>query len=463
MIAFAEVVKRAYHSGRLTKQKQFDLALFKRTSALQKKYDIQFDPHRPVVSDDDLVDRVFQAGVELFLEQGVYNISSERLIKFTPEELEEALSEIAQMPAEITIGHGTERRLLKKRSISDRTPPRIVGGFIEDNPNEGDDFIQMYKSVVQEKLVDGVYFGPAPRTSQGRPYNFNTPLELRASRQAAGYLREATRSVGRPGLHLLDASYTAMGACISFDPGNGLRKSDALSVPTVSELKVNDDLLNRVAISMEQGCLRNPFWTIIIGGFSGSVEGGAIASVASALNAIMVYQVHGHGYVMSSVILSNPPVTSDGRAYWVRNLCLQALARNTNLICGGGGSLGAGPGTEYQLYEIAGLAAIVAVAGGHILHGARKSKLIKANQGTGLESRWMAQVARAAGSLPRDEVNALAVYILDKLAELKAAQGIPDGFSFEELYHRSTCEIKQVYLDVYHKVKSDLAVWGLKT
>jgi hypothetical protein len=63
----------------------------------------------------------------------------------------------------------------------------------------------------------------------------------------------------------------------------------------------------------------------------------------------MVYQVPGSGYVMSSTILINPPITSDRRTYWVRNVSLQALARNTNLICGGGGSLAAGPGTEQQL------------------------------------------------------------------------------------------------------------------
>lgn len=444
------------------RQKHFDLSIFRNASELKDEFEIQFDPQRPVTSDDDLVDRAFQAGLELFLRVGIYNISSERVIRFEREEVEEALDEMLKVPDEVFIGQGTEQRILKKRRISDSRPSLTIGGFIEDNPDEGDMFIQMYKSLAQEKLVDGIYFGPAPKTSQGRSYNFNTPLEIRASRQAISYLREATRSVGRPGLHLLDASYSPLGTCIAFDEHEGLRRSDALTIPTISELKVSSDLLNRVAISMEYGCQRNPFWTIIVGGFAGSVEGSVIASIASALNAIMVYQVHGAGYVMSSTILSNPPVTSDARTYWVRNLCLQALARNTNLICGGGGSLAAGPGTEQQLWEIAGLASIIAVAGGHIMHGARKSKLVKPNQGTGLESRWMAEVAKATGHMDREEVNEVVKYILGKFEGCIRPDIAPEGFSFEELYDTKTCEVRPEYLERYKKVKSDLASKGLK-
>jgi len=462
MISFWEVMDRAYNTGSLMRQKNFDISLFKKVNELKEKFGIGFDPQTPVTSDDDLVDRVFQAGVELFLSIGVYNISSERVIKFEREEVEEALAEIHKIPDEISIGEGTEKRILKKRRISDNAPPLTIGGFIEDNPNEGNDFIQMYKSLAQEKIVDGMYFGPSPWTSQGRRYVFDTPPEIRASRQAVAYVREAARSVGRPGLHLLDASFTPLGTCITLDSDNGLRRSDALSIPSISELKVSNDVLNRSAISMEYGCLRNPFWTVIVGGFSGSVEGAVIASVASALNAVMVFQVHGSGYIMSSTILSDPPVTSDRRTYWVRNLSLQGLARNTNLICGGGGSLAAGPGTEQQLWEIAGLASIISVAGGHIMHGARKSKLVKPNQGTGLESRWMAEVARATGHMKREEVNELVNYILRKFEDSISPDTAPEGFSFEELYTMETCEVRTEYLEKYNSVKRDLESWGLR-
>lgn len=462
MISFWTVMDRAYNTGPLKKMEKFDIELFRKATDLKKRFGVKFNSETPVPEDDDLADRVFQAGVELFLEVGVYNAGSERVIRFTRDEVEEALAELWKLPDSIVIGEGSERRQLKKRKISDQAPPLTIGGFIEDNPNEGRDFVQMYKSVAQERLVDGIYYGPAPRTSEGRQYSFHTPFEIRATRQAVMWLREATRAVGRPGLHLLDASYSCLGTAISFDERDGLRKSDAVSIPTISELKVNDDLLNRVGITMEHGCLRNPFWTAIVGGFAGGPEGAVICSVASALNALLVYQVAGAGYIMSSTILSNPPVTSDPRTYWVRNMSLQALARNTNLICGGGGSLAAGPGTEQQLWEIAGLASIISVAGGHIMHGPRKSKLVKANQGTGWESRWMTEVARATGSLKRSEVNDVVKYILNKFKDSISKESAPEGYSFEELYNADTCEIKAEYLGKYHKVKQDLESWGLR-
>jgi hypothetical protein len=138
------------------------------------------------------------------------------------------------------------------------------------------------------------------------------------------------------------------------------------------------------------------------------------------------------------------------------------LARNTNLLCGGGGSLAAGPGTEQQLWEIAGLASIIAVSGGHIMHGARKSKLVKPNQGTGLESRWMAEVARVTGSLSRKEVNALVKFILGKFKGRITPDQADPGYAFEELYDFQSVQIKPEYLEKYWKVKHELEAWGLR-
>ena len=61
------------------RQKDFDLSIFKRTSELKEKFGIHFDHNRPVPADDDLADRVFEAGKNLFIDIGIYNISSGRV------------------------------------------------------------------------------------------------------------------------------------------------------------------------------------------------------------------------------------------------------------------------------------------------------------------------------------------------------------------------------------------------
>lgn len=85
---------RAYNTGPHMRQKQFDLAIFRKADKLKDKYGIHFNPETPITDDDDLVDRVFQERVDLFLSVGIYNISSERVIKFEREEVEEALASL---------------------------------------------------------------------------------------------------------------------------------------------------------------------------------------------------------------------------------------------------------------------------------------------------------------------------------------------------------------------------------
>ena len=461
MVSFWETMDRACNKGPLMSANDFDMKLFKVTMEAQKRFGIVYDPKHPVPSDDDLADRLFEAGVYLYKEVGTYCIDTERVIRFSEDEIRDSIKSLTMLPSAIDIGEGTEKRVLFKRGISDPRKPLCIGGVVEGNPREGRDFVQIYKSVAQEPIIDGIYYGPAPESIEGRKWSIGSPLEVHAARNAVGWLREATRSVGRPGLHLLDANPSAIGTISACYPENGLRKSDAVALATISELKVNYEQLNKVAYTMEYGCYRNPYWTAIIGGFAGGPEGAAIVSVACALNSILVYRVGGAGYIVLSSIMRNPPINTHRQTVWVRNISMQAVNRNTNLICGGGGVTCAGPGTEMQLWEIAVLGLHISAGGGHMLTGCRKSKLTKPNQGTGMEPRWEGENARAAASLSRDEVNELVNFAFTKYEDQLHVDKAPQGFSFEELYNPETVEIRPHYLEIYHKVKSEMEQHGL--
>lgn len=160
MVPFWEVADRAINTGRLKKVKDFDFNLFSVVTRLVKDYGIKFDPKIPIPADDDLADRVFEAGVKLFVEVGTYCINTERVIAFSEDEVRQSLTEGNRMPREIEVGTGLDKRTLYARQIGDPQKPRIIGAFIESNPREGRDFIQMYKSVAQEKIIDGIYYGP---------------------------------------------------------------------------------------------------------------------------------------------------------------------------------------------------------------------------------------------------------------------------------------------------------------
>lgn len=461
MLRYWDVVDRAMNSGPLMKLKDFDYKIFSVSNMLVKEYGIKFDPTVPVPSDDDLADRLFEAGLKFCAEMGTYCMETERVIKFNEEEIREGLRELARMPDAMDIGDGTEKRRLFKRSIGDPRKPLVIGGVVEDSPLEGRDFVQLYKSIAQEKIINGIYYGPPPRSIEGKKWTINTPLDCHAAKSAAGWMREAIRSVGRPGLHLLDACPSALGTISACDPENGLRKTDAMTLAFISELKVNFEALNKVAYSLHYGCARSPFWTSIVGGFAGGPEGCAITNVANALNSIMIYQVGGAGYIMNSSIMQNPPVNTARPTIWVRNISMQAITRNTNLICGGGGLTAAGPGTEQQLWEIAALGLHTSCVGGHIVHGARKSVLVKPNQGTGMEPRWEGEAARAGASLTREEASEIIDFILRKYEHNMSPDKAPVGYSFNELYDVETVEVKPEYFDLYSKVKRELEDRGL--
>jgi methylamine--corrinoid protein Co-methyltransferase len=461
MVPFWEVADRAINTGRLKKVKDFDFNLFNVVTRLVKEYGILYDPKTPIPADDDLADRIFEAGVKLFVEVGTYCVDTERVITFSEDEIRHSLTELNRMPREIEIGAGLERRTLYARKIGDPRKPLVVGGFVESNPREGRDFVQMYKSVAQEKIIDGIYYGPPPTSIEGKSWQLGSPLDCHASISAAGWMREALRSVGRPGLHLLDACPSAIGAISTCDPEHGLRQTDAMTFPTISELKVNFEALNKVAYCQNKGYIKNPFWTSITGGFAGGPEGCALVNVASGLNAIMVYQVGGSGYVCNAGLLQNPPINTVRPTLWVRNVSTQALVRHTPLICGGGGLTAAGPGTEQQLWEIAVLGIHVACVGGHIFHGCRKSVLVKPNQGTGMESRWEGEAARAGCALSREEANDLIDFMVRKYEHCVSPEAAPQGYSFEELYDYDSVRVKPEYLALYAKVKRELEDRGL--
>ena len=69
--SFHEILLRS-KEGPIIEEKEFDLSLFKKTQELQKKYDITYNPDRPVDISGELADRVYRAGMELFLDLGAF-------------------------------------------------------------------------------------------------------------------------------------------------------------------------------------------------------------------------------------------------------------------------------------------------------------------------------------------------------------------------------------------------------
>jgi methylamine--corrinoid protein Co-methyltransferase len=457
MVGIWEVLDRAVNTGPVMSSSEFDMKVFETASRLAKEHDIKYDPDNPVPSDDSVLDDVFEAGIRLFLELGTYCMSTERVIKFTEDEVKDGLRDVSD---EIEIGEGLEKRRLFQRKTEDQRIPLYLGGVIESNPEEGEIFVKFYQSIAQEKIVDGFYFGP-PHTIEGKVARFGSPLEAHAHRCACMWVREALRRAGRPGLHLLSASPSAVGEMAGCNPEDGLRKSDAITVAVTSELKTDYELLMKVVHSLRYGCTRNAFWTPCIGGWAGGPESAVVVSIADALQAVLVYQVRISGYVNAASTGVRILASSARDHQWLRNSAIQTLQKRTRLILCGGSMTSAGPGTEQNLLECAVSSIGVIASGGHIAHGTRKAKLAKRNQGSGLEVKFQAEVARAVAGLKRKDANYIQTQLLKRYeANLDPAKA-PGGKGFEELYDLRTLTPRPEYVEIYNKVKRDLRELGI--
>lgn len=460
---FWEVLDRACNTGSITAVRDFDMKIFDVASRLAKEHDIGYDPEVYVPSDDDLADDVWEAGLELFVELGMYCLSSGRVIEFDESEVKDALREVRR---EVEIGEGGERRVVTRRGIGGSRPPVIVGGVIESDFPEGENFVKLYQSIAEEPLIDGLYVGPPLHTAEGRTLRMGSPLEAHLGRCMASWAREAIRRAGRPGLHFVSACPSAIADIAGCSPEDGVRRSDGLMISVTPELKTDYDALGKVAYALDYGCIKATHGGSIIGGWAGGPEGAAIVSIADFLAAVTVYQhriapAYGdHGLTRCP---GTVPISSVNPGMWGTELTGQAIARNYRGPNGRFFLTAAGPGTEMQLWEVAALC-VAGLASGRDLFcggGVRRYK-VKPMLGSALENRFHAEVGHAAAGMKRDDANEMVKQIVQKYEGDVTKDGGPWGHTFDEMYDLKTLTPRKEFLDLYDKVKRELEDLGLE-
>lgn len=448
-----EIADRALNTGEKMEAKDFDMKVYRETTRLIEKYKIHFDKQTLINQDDDLADRLYAAGKEFYLSMGTYTMETKRVIKMTEPELDEILR---SMPAQLVIGTGKDARIMAHRNVEDPSLPSIQGGVIGGKATE-EMLVPLYQSIAQEPYVDSFYFDP-PHVFENRPVMFGSPTELYAARVSVLKIREALQKAGRPGLHILGGCGSAVADVCSCHDG-GIRHTDGICAHTTSELKTDFDALNKIMHTIQYDCFRQVWWAPVIGAFAGGAEGSAIAAVGGLFHAVAVGQAHlGGAYLDLQVTPYYNAGATDRMSLWILSTAGQAIARNTKAILQGTVTTSSGPGTKLMLYEIAASVIAQTVSGYHIF-GVRIHKPTKDNHGTGLESRWLGEVSRAAVKLSRREAEEIAQKLYS-LYEAYIGKG-EEGFSFPELYDVVTVQPKQSYLDLYQEVKAELTAMGL--
>jgi methylamine--corrinoid protein Co-methyltransferase len=445
------IVSRS-ENGPFMKELDYDMSLARGTASLVRKYGIKFDPKILVPSDNDMADRLFQAGMELFLEMGVYNQSTERLILFSREEVEAA---VASAPSSVILGCGKDAIIERHRDVECKVPCRMHSGPT-GTPSSERYHPLILQACAQEPLVDCLGAGSVA-TYQGQLIISSSPTEILASRKEAAVAREAVRSAGRPGMHIEDVAVplTCAGKMAAFDPISGLRPTDGLLVSQMPELKTSYDQLSRVAYMQSVGMHIVDLMTPLVGGLGGGPEGTAIVVVASHVLGVLCYNASYHFMGHMNLQWSH---NTDRFGLWVQSIAGQALARNTPMVCVNDLYTRSGLGTREVLWEVA-AGAIVGAVSGLNQHGVGATCGTRTDHTSGIEARFQAQIAHASLGLSRSQANE---YVLECLRHYEHTLANPNlGKAFPELYNTDTLEPGREWLDVYNEVSFDLAQMGL--
>ena len=447
-----DIVQRS-ESGPYMQEGDFERAVSRRVQELARQYGLKFDRQTPIPDDESLPDRLYQAGLDLFVEMGAYNMSTERRILFPRSEVEAA---VAAAPASVTLGTGKDAVVMRSRG-GRNDAPCVVHSGPTGTPCSERYHPLILQSCAQEALIDCLGAGSVS-TYMGAAITPGTPLEILGVQRDAVAAREATRRAGRPGMHVNDVAspLTCAGKMATIQPEWGLRPSDGLLVSQMVELKTNYDQLSRAAYLQNVGIHIVDLMTPLVGGLGGGAPGTAIIAVACHLLGVMLYapsyHIHGHMHLLEST-------STDRMGLWIYAMSGLALARNTPILTTSAVYTQAGLGTEQVFWEIA-AGALAATVGGMHHNGVGATGGASEDHTSGLEQRFFAQVAHASLGLSLRDANELALRLLEHY-EATHMQGYPTGKPFAEIYNTDTLEPGEEWSAHYHTVCRELQAMGL--
>jgi len=337
----------------------------------------------------------------------------------------------------------------------------VIGGAAGSSLGEGEPYVKHMMDFALEPTVDLLANGN-PATMEGREVRPESPLEVHGAIQEVGWMREAIRRVGRPGMPM----FVAPGCAASIAPAiavineeRGVRKGDLLYAAILTEMKTDYDRLGRAVAALENGVHVITLLAPMIGGWAGPAECAAIVGTAACLMAAVAY---------TATIVVNHPVhmslkngaTTHRDTLWLESIIGQAMSRNTIFPLGQNAFLDARAGTTQTLFEAAANAIVAVSSGQHTgpgpsgVTGGDDIDMV-----TGLEVRMLGEVSRAVTGMPRKIANEITQRCLEQYESTLGRP--PKGRRMQELYNMDRMQPGEEWLATFESVKSQLRQWGV--
>jgi methylamine---corrinoid protein Co-methyltransferase len=457
MISLLDIAERT-QKGPKMEVKAWDLGLFRKCAEIARRFDIvAVDDGSWFNYNDELVDRLFEAGVTFLSEMGMYCLTTGRVVQFSREEVLEGFRET--LP-EVIVGEGRDARKITKKGIEAREKLNHCPGHHAPFSEEYAPLVvKNFAQIPDADYLEGINF---TRTDGREVYGM--PMEAYAARRELAWLREGVRKAGRPGMAvaLYPISTRAAALVAPMDPDYGIRRTDGLLLSTLPDMKMEQDLLTAAIVYKDYGAFAvNGGGTEGVGGFCGDVEGAMVASVAKPIAGYLVYRhawayAGGVGTMNYSLVKT---VTINRRHRRASSVVSQALAKHSHLIAFGGGAQVCGPGSETYLREIAMAGLMAPMNGCNMLMGRHPRPMMNSGQ-TPFEQEWFTEVVQAVQRTGLDRASASD--ILEKFTPTIDGQPAEPGQHIDQCYDLVRHQVKPEWQAKYLKVKNELAALGLQ-
>ncbi|ETA68120.1 MAG: methylamine---corrinoid protein Co-methyltransferase [Methanolobus sp.] len=435
--------------GEKRTEREHDIMVFKKSEELALKYGIEYDPKVFVPDDLEMGDAVFEAGIELLHSVGIFCRSTQRVINIDEEDILKALN--TTNPLEI--GRLKEKVVVPHRYPMISFPPVIIGGPTGGSVSE-QNFLYINLSSVQENVVQGIYSG-AMNQFGGEYIQPRSPLEMLAVLKASRNERLATKIGGREGLALMGPSTSTLTTSSLLVSSDELYSTCDPQEVYMDDLKVDYETLSKCIYHQEHGNHYITGQVPVFGGpCIGSPEGLAIMDVAETLQS----KVLAHSSIHAcGAVHANTGSSSAKEIMWASNLASLGISRNMNYYTARYYWNTAGICTDMMFYETAAQAIGDTVCGRNMLLGPSGRRGSAPDHSSGLESRFMGEMAQLATQLNLTEANNLVSKIYSKYAN--RLNNPPEGKPFEKCYNiRSEYDMEptEEYLALYRKISYEI-------
>jgi len=421
MIPLIDFQNRAT-KGPVMKADDFDLDFAFKVRELVAEYDIKYDPEHLVV-DDRTADAVFQAAIDLLAEIGLYHMSTERVVKYSKDELVQVARESQANPACVTLGKAPDRMTLRYRRGSDPWPPTNYAGPAGVAAQEW--FIPYVQSIAQEECVKGIGICPGLARLGDIDPKAGTLTEVHVALWEQEALREALKRAGRLNMNLglLCTASTPSGTMAVMDSGYRDAYNTQIGIHIMPEQKLDWSRFLLAQFCEIKGIEPWQSSMSCIGGLCRDGAEVAVTMVANALGQLS----YAHGGTMSYFPSHLDGTWATRDSHFAFSAAARASERNLGVAVGTSisGEVKAWR-TPLTLWQSAGVVVTAVPSGlsycwiaGH----------------TGLEARLIDQMMRACVGLSADRANELAQKIMHKVDELlptvKKQVPFPDAYDID--------------------------------